>query len=93
MTDVADQAIAAPKAVYRLVNTAKNAGKRSVLMRIKPGDIAKYIAFPPGLFYAFSWKRIHLCVVVYEKHPPDLRIWSLPISFALPKSSTLSLLR
>ena len=48
MIDVADQAIAAPKAVYRLVNTAKNAGKRSVLMRIKPGDIAKYLAFPPG---------------------------------------------
>jgi len=50
--DVADHAIAAPEDVYRLVNTAKNAGKRSVLMRIKSGDIAKFIA--PGLFQAIA---------------------------------------
>jgi serine protease Do len=46
--DVADHAIAAPEDVYRLVNTAKNAGKHSVLMRIKSGDIAKFIALPIG---------------------------------------------
>jgi serine protease Do len=46
--DVADQAIGAPEDVYRLVDTAKNAGKRSVLMRIKSGDTAKFIALPIG---------------------------------------------
>jgi len=46
--DVADEAIAAPEDVYRVVNTAKNAGKRSVLMRIKSGDTAKFIALPIG---------------------------------------------
>jgi len=34
--------------VYRLVDTAKNAGKRSILMRIKSGDTAKFIAVPIG---------------------------------------------
>jgi hypothetical protein len=37
-----------PEDVYRLVNTAKNAGKRSVLMRIKSGDTAKFVALPIG---------------------------------------------
>ncbi len=46
--EVAEEAIAAPEDVYRAVNTAKNAGKRSVLMRIKSGDIAKFIALPIG---------------------------------------------
>jgi serine protease Do len=46
--DVAHQAIGAPEDVYRLVNTAKNAGKRSVLIRIKSGDTAKFIALPIG---------------------------------------------
>jgi serine protease Do len=46
--DVADEAIGAPEDVYRLVDTAKSAGKRSVLMRIKSGDTAKFIALPIG---------------------------------------------
>jgi serine protease Do len=46
--DVADQAIVVPEDVYRLVNTARSAGKRSVLMRIKSGDTAKFIALPIG---------------------------------------------
>jgi serine protease Do len=46
--DVADEAIGAPEDVYRLVDTAKNAGKRSVLMRIKSGETAKFIAVPIG---------------------------------------------
>jgi serine protease Do len=46
--DVADEAIGAPEDVYRLVDTAKNAGKRSILMRIKSGDTAKFIAVPIG---------------------------------------------
>jgi len=46
--DVADEAIGAPEDVYRLVNTAKSAGKRSVLMRIRSGDTAKFIALPIG---------------------------------------------
>jgi serine protease Do len=46
--DVADEAIGAPEDVYRLVDTAKSAGKRSVLMRIKSGDTAKFIAVPIG---------------------------------------------
>jgi serine protease Do len=46
--DVADEAIAAPEDVFRLVDTAKSAGKRSVLMRIKSGDTAKFIALPIG---------------------------------------------
>jgi serine protease Do len=46
--DVADEAIGTPEDVFRLVNTAKNAGKRSVLMRIKSGDTAKFIALPIG---------------------------------------------
>jgi serine protease Do len=46
--DVADEAIGAPEDVYRLVDTAKNAGKRSVLMRIKSGDTAKFVAVPIG---------------------------------------------
>ncbi len=46
--DVADEAIGAPEDVYRLVDAAKNAGKRSVLMRIKSGDTAKFVAVPVG---------------------------------------------
>jgi serine protease Do len=46
--DVADEAIGSPEDVFRLVNTAKSAGKRSVLMRIKSGDTAKFIALPIG---------------------------------------------
>jgi len=46
--DVADEAIGAPEDVFRLVNTARSAGKRSVLMRIKSGDTAKFIALPIG---------------------------------------------
>jgi len=46
--DVADEAIVAPEDVFRLVNTAKSAGKRSVLIRIKSGDTAKFIALPIG---------------------------------------------
>jgi serine protease Do len=46
--DVADEAIGAPEDVYRLVDTAKSAGKRSVLLRIKSGDTAKFIALPIG---------------------------------------------
>ena len=46
--DVADEAIGAPEDVYRLVDTAKNAGKRSILMRIKSGDTAKFVALPTG---------------------------------------------
>jgi serine protease Do len=46
--DVADEAIGAPEDVYRLVDTAKSAGKRSVLMRIKSGDTAKFVALPIG---------------------------------------------
>jgi serine protease Do len=46
--DVADEAIGAPEDVYRLVDTAKNAGKRSILMRIKSGDTAKFVAVPIG---------------------------------------------
>jgi serine protease Do len=50
--DVAEEAIAAPEDVYRLVNTAKNAGKHSVLMRIKSGNTAKFIALPLADFTA-----------------------------------------
>jgi serine protease Do len=46
--DVADEAIGAPEDVYRLVDTAKSAGKRSVLIRIRSGDTAKFIALPIG---------------------------------------------
>jgi serine protease Do len=46
--DVAEEAIGAPEDVYRLVDTAKSAGKRSVLIRIKSGDTAKFIALPIG---------------------------------------------
>jgi serine protease Do len=46
--DVADEAIGAPEDVYRLVDSAKNAGKRSILMRIKSGDTAKFVAVPIG---------------------------------------------
>jgi serine protease Do len=46
--DIAEQAIATPEDVDRVVNTARNAGKRSVLMRIKSGDTAKFIALPIG---------------------------------------------
>jgi serine protease Do len=46
--DVADEAIGAPEDVYRLVDTAKNAGKRSILMRIKSGETAKFVALPIG---------------------------------------------
>jgi serine protease Do len=46
--DVADEAIGAPEDVFRLVDTAKSAGKRSVLMRIKSGETAKFIALPIG---------------------------------------------
>ncbi len=46
--DVAEEAIAAPEDVDRVVNSARNAGKRSVLMRIKSGDTAKFIALPIG---------------------------------------------
>jgi serine protease Do len=46
--DVADEAIGAPEDVYRLVDIAKNAGKRSILMRIKSGDTAKFVAVPIG---------------------------------------------
>jgi serine protease Do len=46
--DVADEAIVAPEDVYRLVGIAKNAGKRSVLLRIKSGDTAKFVALPIG---------------------------------------------
>jgi serine protease Do len=46
--DVADEAIAAPEDVYRLVDTAKSAGKHSVLMRIKSGETAKFVALPIG---------------------------------------------
>ncbi len=46
--DVAEEAIGAPEDVYRLVDTAKNAGKRSILMRIKSGETAKFVAVPIG---------------------------------------------
>jgi serine protease Do len=46
--DVADEAIGAPEDVYRLMDIAKNAGKRSILMRIKSGDTAKFVAVPTG---------------------------------------------
>ena len=46
--DIAEEAIAAPEDVDRVVNTARNAGKHSVLMRIKSGDTAKFIALPIG---------------------------------------------
>jgi serine protease Do len=46
--DVADEAIGAPEDVYRLVDTAKSAGKRTILMRIKSGDTAKFVALPIG---------------------------------------------
>jgi serine protease Do len=46
--DIAEQAIATPEDVDRVVNTARNAGKRSVLMRIRSGDTAKFIALPIG---------------------------------------------
>jgi serine protease Do len=46
--DIAEEAIAAPEDVDRVVNTARNAGKRWVLMRIKSGDTAKFIALPIG---------------------------------------------
>src|SRR5260370_4289483 len=42
--DVADDAICAPDDVIRLVNTAKIAVKRSVVMRFKSGDTSKVIA-------------------------------------------------
>jgi serine protease Do len=46
--DIAEQAITTPEDVDRVVNTARNAGKRSVLMRIRSGDTAKFIALPIG---------------------------------------------
>jgi serine protease Do len=46
--DVADEAIGAPEDLYRLVDTAKSAGKRSILLRIKSGDTAKFVALPIG---------------------------------------------
>jgi serine protease Do len=44
--DVANQTIGAPEDVYKLVEKAQKAGKRSVLVRIKSGDTAKFIALP-----------------------------------------------
>jgi serine protease Do len=46
--DIAEQVIATPEDVDRVVNAARNAGKRSVLMRIRSGDTAKFIALPIG---------------------------------------------
>ncbi|HMA74346.1 MAG TPA: trypsin-like peptidase domain-containing protein [Xanthobacteraceae bacterium] len=46
--DVANQAVESPDDVYRLVANAKDAGKRSVLIRIKSGDTAQFIPLPLG---------------------------------------------
>ncbi len=46
--DVADQPVEAPDDVYKLARDAKEAGKRSILMRIKSGDTAKFVALPIG---------------------------------------------
>jgi serine protease Do len=46
--DVADEAIGAPEDLYRLVDSAKSAGKRSILLRIKSGETAKFVALPIG---------------------------------------------
>jgi hypothetical protein len=45
---VAEEAIGAPEDVFRLVDTARNAGKRTILMRIKSGETAKFVAMPTG---------------------------------------------
>jgi serine protease Do len=46
--DVANEAIGAAEDVYRLVDTAKQAGKRSILVRIRTGETAKFVALPIG---------------------------------------------
>jgi serine protease Do len=46
--NVAEEVIGAPEDVYRLVDSAKNAGKRSILMRIKSGETVKFVALPIG---------------------------------------------
>ena len=46
--DVADEAIAVPEDLYRLVDSARSAGKRSILLRIKSGETAKFVALPIG---------------------------------------------
>jgi len=38
--------VATPEDVYRLVESAQRAGKRSVLMRIKSVETAKFVALP-----------------------------------------------
>ena len=44
--DVADEAIGAPEDLYRLVDSAKSAGRHSILLRIKSGETAKFVALP-----------------------------------------------
>lgn len=44
--DVASQGIANPAEVYRMVANAQKAGKRSILLRLKSGDTARFIALP-----------------------------------------------
>lgn len=46
--DVGDQAAATPEDVYRLIDQAQKAGKRSVLMRVRSGDAVKFVALPVG---------------------------------------------
>jgi serine protease Do len=44
--DVANQAVEVPDDVNRLVADAQRAGQRSVLIRIKSGEIAQFVALP-----------------------------------------------
>jgi hypothetical protein len=89
--DVADQAIAAPEDV--LVNTAKTSGSVRYRCGSIRGHCEVYSLSHLAYFMLSLGERISLRVVACEKHHPNLEVWSLPISFALPKSSTLSLLR
>jgi serine protease Do len=46
--DVAQQAVTTPEDVYRIVADAQRAGSQSVLVRIRSGDTAQFIALPIG---------------------------------------------
>jgi serine protease Do len=44
--DVGSQAVATPEEVYKIVADARKAGKQSILLRIKLGEVAQFIALP-----------------------------------------------
>jgi serine protease Do len=46
--DVAGRGVASPTDVYQTIAEAQKAGKRSVLLRVRSGDNARFIALPIG---------------------------------------------